>query len=179
MHKINSLLFGVTFLTSFLSNLTIGLNIQQPSPSAIAQTNNPKMQPLEVMDENTKFTLLAPQGAKVMKGSWGNIKIQAGNKFEIELSISDESIFNRNSVAELKKEVRANDVNVLKRVLIETPTSILYESNVISTSPEFHLYVYKELDKTRLICENSKSQIFSQSEAELMWKSCNSVAKKS
>ncbi|MBK1986551.1 hypothetical protein A0J48_003150 [Sphaerospermopsis aphanizomenoides BCCUSP55] len=86
--KITSLLFTATFLASFLSNLGMGINSKQLISSAIAQTNNSQssqMQPLEFTDENIKFTLLAPQGAKVIKESWGTIKIQAGNNFTIEL----------------------------------------------------------------------------------------------
>lgn len=173
MKKITTLLFTAMVCTSVV------LSVE--NPSTVAQTNNVKnsqMHLLEFTDEDRKFTLLAPPGAKVIKESWGGIKIQAGERFNIELSISDETIYNRDSLAAVKKEIRNNDVNILKRVITETPTSILFESAFISTQPEFHLYVYKELDDRRLICENAKGTAFSESEAMLMWQSCNSIDKK-
>lgn len=125
--------------------------------------------------DNIKLSLLAPKGAKLIKNSWGTVAIKSSNNsFQIELATTT----NKNVISEIKQGITSNDINIFKRYLINTPDSILYESNPGMNISEFHIYHYKNLGNIAVTCENVKGDSFSESEARLMLKSCQSINKK-
>lgn len=168
MKTINLFLLAITCLASCFSNPA-----NQLISSAVAQTDNSNLQLLELSVENTKLTLLAPKGAKVIKTSWGSIQVKSGKSFHIELATTT----SQDVLAEVRQEIKSNDLNILKRFLIDTPDSILYESSPGMNLSDFHLYTYKNLGDIALTCENFKGAFFSESESRLMLKSCQSIAK--
>lgn len=167
MKKIHLSIIAVTCLASCL---LLSSTNKLTSASAVSQTN---LRPLEFFIEKTKVTLLAPKGARVKKNSWGGVEIKLGKSFQIELSTTTE----KNILAEVKKEITSNDVNIFKRFLIEDTNSLLYESSPGMNILEFHIYHYKNLGNIAITCENVKGNSFSESQARLMLNSCQSIKK--
>jgi len=75
-----------------------------------------------------------------------------------------------------KKDIKANDVNVLKKFHIETADELLYESAVMG--PEFHLVANVKMGDDIYSCEDVKGPTFTKADAEAMLKACHSLAKK-
>ncbi len=171
MNKFNIAILALVSLASCLSNPVNHLT----SASALAQTNNSRLQRLNLSLENTKLTLLAPKGSKIIESplAWGTIEIKSGNgkNFHLELQITT----NQNIITEVKKFIQDNDVNILKRFLIDSPDSLLYESSPGMNILEYNLYTYKNLGNIAITCENAKGNLFSESEARLMLESCRSI----
>lgn len=159
MKRINLLVFAAAFLVNL---------------SAIAQINTPAMQLLQFDDEGNTFTLMAPKGAKVKKHSWGSIEITSGKKFQLDIWVSSF----RTNIAEVKKSHEENDINKLKKYLIDTPKGILYQSDLWGET-QFHLYTYKDIGELTVKCEDLKDgTAYSEQQARVMFAACESIQKK-
>lgn len=116
------------------------------------------------------WSVQAPEGATA-KESFGAAQITAGTGFDYEIRTD------KGDVAAYKKESDANDINKVKRYLVDTPDALLYESEVMGQT-EFHFYGNVTVGDKSFNCEDVKGPRHSQADAEAMWKSCQSLAKK-
>ncbi|MEZ4403880.1 MAG: hypothetical protein R3B06_27905 [Kofleriaceae bacterium] len=132
-----------------------------------------KMVPLDlaaVGEEWAGWSVMAPEGATV-KESFGNAQISMGGSFQVDLGKGEAD------VASFKKEVDGNDVNKVKRYLVDQPDAILYESEVMGQT-EFHLFGAVKVGEDTFSCEDVKGPPHTQAEVETMWKICQSITKK-
>lgn len=139
-----------------------------PPPAAAA-----KLVPLDlsaVGEDWTGWSVEAPEGATV-KESFGAAEIILGDGFQLDLRID------KADVAAYKKETEANDLNKLKGYVLDQPDAILYESEVMNRT-EFHLYAGVKSGDVDFTCEDVKGPLHSKADVELMWKTCQSIAKK-
>jgi hypothetical protein len=132
-----------------------------------------KMAPLDlsgVGDDWKGWSVDAPEGATV-KESFGAAEIVASDTWQLDLRLD------KADVAGFKKDVEGNDVNKVKRFLLDTPEVILYESEVMGQN-EFHLYGAVKSGDVDVTCEDVKGPRHMQAEVEAMWKTCQSIVKK-
>lgn len=132
-----------------------------------------KLAPLDlsaVGEDWAGYTVMAPEGATV-KESFGAAEIVAGAAFNLDIRTG------KGDVAAFKKEVEANDMNKVKRFVVDSPEAILYESEVMGQN-EFHFYGNVKVGDKELNCEDVKGPRHMQADAEAMWKACQSLAKK-
>lgn len=141
-----------------------------PPPPPAAEV---KLVPLDLsaVGEDWKgWSVDAPEGATV-KESFGNAEIILGEGFQLDINR------NKADVAAIKKESAANDINKVKGYVLDQPDVLLYESEVMGQT-EFHLYGGVKSGDVDFTCEDVKGPRHSKADAELMWKTCQSIAKK-
>lgn len=141
---------------------------QAPPPAAAA-----KLVPVDlsvVGEDWAGWTVQAPEGATA-KESFGAANITDGKSFNLEIR------GDKGDIAAYKKESDANDINKVKRYLVDTPDALLYESEVMGQN-EFHFYGNVTVGDKTFNCEDIKGPRHMQADAEAMWKSCQSLAKK-
>lgn len=144
-----------------------------PAPAPAPPTPAVAMAPLDltaVGEDWAGWTVSAPQGATV-KESFGAAQITSGSNFNLDIRPD------KGDVAAFKKEVEGNDMNKVKRFVVDTPEVILYESEVMGQN-EFHLYGNVTVGDKTFNCEDVKGPRHMQADAEAMWKTCQSLAKK-
>jgi hypothetical protein len=117
------------------------------------------------------WTIMAPEGATA-KEDFGAALIEAGESFHLNIRIG------KGDVAATKKEIEGNEVNKVKRFVVDTPDALLDESEVMPGKTEFHLYGNVKVGDAEFNCEDVKGPRHTQADAEAMWKACQSLAKK-
>jgi hypothetical protein len=75
-------------------------------------------------------TIKAPKGARLDTQFLPQVILGDGQEFAIEITEGAADMTKR------KAEIKANDINVLKRYVLDTPEAIIYESSVMGS--EFH-----------------------------------------
>jgi hypothetical protein len=141
-----------------------------PPPPPAAEI---KLVPLDlspVGDDWKGWSVDAPEGATV-KESFGAAEIVLGEGFQLDIRLA------KADVAGAKKESEANDVNKVKGYVLDQPDVMLFESEVMGQT-EFHLYGGVKSGEVDFTCEDVKGPRHSKADAELMWKTCQSIAKK-
>jgi hypothetical protein len=76
----------------------------------------------------------APAGVKAVE-QYGSVKISNGAKFQMELN----SVYDY-SIAAAKKEIEANDINKLKKYVVDEPNGIIYQSEVMGQIQYHFMY---------------------------------------
>ncbi len=76
----------------------------------------------------------APEGVKAVE-QYGSVKISNGAKFQMELN----SVYDY-SIAAAKKEIEANDINKLKKYIIDEPNGIIYQTEVMGQIQYHFMY---------------------------------------
>jgi hypothetical protein len=76
----------------------------------------------------------APAGVKA-KEEFGAVKISNGSKFQMELS----TVYDY-SIDAAKKEIAANDINKLKKYILEEPNGIIYQTEVMGQTQYHFMY---------------------------------------
>lgn len=76
----------------------------------------------------------APTGVKAVE-QYGSVKISNGAKFQVELN----SVYDY-SIAAAKKEIEANDINKLKKYVVDEPNGIIYQSEVMGQIQYHFMY---------------------------------------
>jgi hypothetical protein len=99
-------------------------------------------------DDFKKLTVQAPEGATA-KESFGSVEITQGDGFGLQISKD------AGNLADLKKEITANDVNKLKRFVSETATEQVYETEVMGKT-QFHFNANVKVGDKEYRCENTK-----------------------
>jgi hypothetical protein len=116
------------------------------------------------------WSVQAPEGATA-KESFGAANVTDGKSFNLEIR------GDKGDIAAYKKESDANDINKVKRYLVDTPEALVYESEVMGQN-EFHFYGNVTVGDKTFNCEDIKGPRHMQADVEAMWKSCQSLAKK-
>ena len=145
----------------------------KPAEPAAKPAAEVKLVPLDLsaVGEDWKgWSVNAPEGATV-KESFGAAEIVLGDGFQLDITL------NKADVAAYKKESEANDLNKVTGYVVDQPDAILYQSEVMGRT-EFHLYGSVKVGEVDFTCEDVKGPTHSKADAELMWKTCQSLAKK-
>lgn len=116
------------------------------------------------------WSVMAPEGVTA-KESFGAAQLSNGTTFNLDIRTD------KGDVAAFKKEVGENDVNKVKQFVVDTADALLYESEVMGQN-EFHLYGNVTVGDKTFNCEDVKGPRHMQADAEAMWKTCTSLAKK-
>jgi hypothetical protein len=136
-----------------------------PPPAKLAAVD------LAVVGEDwAGWSVQAPEGVTA-KESFGAAQVSNGANFNLEIRTD------KGDVASYKKETDANDINKVKRYLVDTPDALLYESEVMGQT-EFHFYGNVTVGDKSFNCEDVKGPRHAQADAEAMWTACQSLAKK-
>ncbi len=115
------------------------------------------------------WKLQAPEGATA-KEDFGALAVKAGDGFQLEVNSGAVDMAAR------KKEIAANDVNKLKRYVVEAPDTVIYESEVMDKS-EFHFLAAIKIGGEDWSCENAKGPIYTQAQIQAMVDACKSIHK--
>jgi hypothetical protein len=143
-------------------------------PAAESKAPPPKQVKLVATDlspAGIEATMQAPEGATV-KEAFGSAEVAtADNSFHLEIGTD------KADMAARKAEIDGNDINKLKRYVIDEPDGILYESVVMGKS-EFHLLVNAEGGESGFECQDSKGPSYTEAQAQAMFKACKTLAPK-
>jgi hypothetical protein len=117
------------------------------------------------------YTIQAPEGATVAE-SFGAGEVKSGDHFQLEIRAD------KVDIAARKTESDANDINKVKRYLVNTPDALVLESEVMKGRPEFHFVGNVSAGGKDFNCENIKGPTYTQADVEAMWAACQTIAKK-
>jgi hypothetical protein len=126
-----------------------------------------KLAPLSLEDAEIDATLQAPEGAKAAD-EFGAVVVSAGESFQLQVNGG------ATDLAARKQEIEANTVNKLKAFVTDTPTELVYETEVMG-KPEFHFVANVELDGAKYNCEDKKGQAFTRADVDAMLAACKSL----
>ncbi|MBN8703012.1 MAG: hypothetical protein J0M08_08100 [Bacteroidetes bacterium] len=110
--------------------------------------------------------------AEIVQQSWGATEIKIGQGFQLSI------IEDAGDISLAKSDVAGNDVNKLKKYLIDEPTTILYESSIIENQSEYHLYAIIKTGEKSFVVEDIKGDAFSEKEIRTMLESAKSITAK-
>ena len=126
---------------------------------------------LSTIDSTLKLIVMAPGGAAA-RDDYGAIEIAKEPDFQMEISEEEEV-----DLLARKKEIEANGVNKLKKYHVDTPDTLLYETEIMGKS-EFHFIATVTVGETLLLCEDQKGPVFSQAAVTRMLAACRSAREK-
>jgi hypothetical protein len=126
-----------------------------------------KLAKLSLEEAEIEATLEAPEGAKAAD-EFGAVVVSAGESFQLQVNGS------ATDLAARKKEIEGNTVNKLKAFVTDTPTELVYETEVMG-KPEFHFVANVELDGAKYHCEDKKGQAFTKADVDAMLAACKSL----
>lgn len=126
-----------------------------------------KLASLSLEDAGLDATLQAPEGAKAAE-EFGAYVVSAGEAFQLQISTGEADLAAR------KTEIEGNTVNKLKAFVTESPTELLYETEV-SGKPEFHFVANVVIDDAKYNCEDKKGQPFTRADVDAMLAACKSL----
>jgi hypothetical protein len=126
-----------------------------------------KLATLSLEDASIDATVEAPEGAKAAD-EFGAVVVSAGESFQLQINSSATDLVAR------KKEIEGNPVNKLKAFVTDTPTELVYETEVMG-KPEFHFVANVELDGAKYNCEDKKGQAFTKADVDAMLAACKSL----
>lgn len=116
------------------------------------------------------LSIMAPEGATA-KESFGAGEVKAGDHFQLEIHSG------KADLAARKKESDENDINKVKRYLVESADALVMETELMG-KPEFHFVGNVKAGDKEFYCENVKGPVYTQADVEAMWKACQSITKK-
>jgi hypothetical protein len=93
--------------------------------------------------------------------SWGGYEIKVGKEFQIAVEEG------AGDIEMVKSDNAGNDVNKLKRYLVDEPTTLVWESGVADLS-EFHFYHIIKIGNRSFVIQDIKGEPFSQKAIEKM-----------
>jgi hypothetical protein len=112
------------------------------------------------------LTIKVPSGASITQNAAGAIEIKArGFMLQIAEGTGDLNM--------LKKDLKNDDVNKLKRVIVDEKNALLYESQI--TTPEFHFMYVLTKPGTVYEVQDIRGYTFTESDAELMLKASKTI----
>ncbi len=103
--------------------------------------------------------------------SSGEYLIKVGNGFQISV------LENNGDIAQRKADITNDDVNKLKKYLIDDATTLLWESGIADQS-EFHFYHVGKVGDRTYVFEDVKGEPFSQLSIEKMLDACKQAKEK-
>ena len=114
------------------------------------------------------MTIQAPEGS-VAAESFGSCSVKAGAKYELEIGTEAD-------LANVKKEAQANDVQKLKRFVVDSPELVLIESEAMGKT-FFFVRAAPKVGGATFRCD-SASMHQDEAEAQTLAAACKSLAKK-
>ena len=124
-----------------------------------------------------QFSLFVPDtvAAKlvVVEQSWGALEVSVGKSFHVSITEDPGDMELR------KNDIKANDVNIFKSFIIDEPTSILWESEIVK--PEYHFYSIKKVGANNYVFEDVMSadgEPFSKDAVQKMFDSAKNIVEK-
>lgn len=139
----------------------------KPAPVVLTGATLPSLAPLALSSSGFPRHVSAPAGAVPKVGFGGVLNIKAGDGFQLEVRKGPVDLVKR------RTEIKGNNLNKLKRFLVDSPEVLIYETEVVI--PEFHFVANVKVGSQLYYCEDNKS-LFRQSDVELMLKACQSLA---
>lgn len=143
-----------------------------PAAAPAAAAPAAKLVELDASPAGERFKgwkLQAPEGASA-KEDFGALAVKAGDGFQLEVNSGAVDMAAR------KKEIASNDVNKLKRYVVEAPDTLIYESEVMDRS-EFHFVSAIKIGAEDWSCENAKGPTYTQAQIQAMVDACKSIHK--
>ena len=104
----------------------------------------------------------APAGVKAVE-QYGSVKISNGAKFQVELN----SVYDY-SVATAKKEIEANDINKLKKYVVDEPNGIIYQSEVMGQI-QYHFMFFIIGEEESFYFQNVKGPTYDLESTKVMY----------
>ena len=104
----------------------------------------------------------APAGVKAVE-DYGSLKISDGAKFQVELN----TVLSYN-LAAAKKEIEANDINVLKKYVVDEPNGIIYQSEVMGQI-QYHFKYFLIGEEDSFYFQNVKGPTYSLESTKIMY----------
>lgn len=100
--------------------------------------------------------------------SWGGYEIKVGKDFQISVEEGN------GDIEMVKSDNAGNDVNKLKRYLVEEPTTLVWESGVGDLS-EFHFYHVMKVGDRSYVIQDIKGEPFTQPAIEKMLEAAKQI----
>lgn len=133
--------------------------------SGVQNTDIPQgMMPLDLTQYGYAVSINVPDAAtgplEVVAQSWGTVEIKVGKMFQ--LSVKD----GQGDIALKKRDIAGNDVNKFKRYVVDEPSALLWESQIMES--EFHFYTVVKAGNASYEVEDIAGEIFSETQATKM-----------
>ncbi len=103
--------------------------------------------------------------------SSGEYLIKVGNGFQVSV------LENNGDIAQRKADITNDDVNKLKKYVIDDATTLMWESGIADQS-EFHFYHVAKVGERTYVFEDIKGEPFSQATVEKMLDACKQAKEK-
>ena len=104
----------------------------------------------------------APAAVKAVE-QYGSVKISNGAKFQMELN----SVYDY-SVAAAKKEIEANDINKLKKYVVDEPNGIIYQTEVMGQI-QYHFMYFLIGEEESFYFQNVKGPTYDLESTKVMY----------
>ena len=132
------------------------------------------MQVLNLSRYGKPFSIFVPDTTKIhlviTEQSSGALEISAGNNYGI--SINEQHA----DLGLLRSDLKADDVNKLKSMIVDEPEAIMWESEIVQ--PEFHFFINKKINNADYSFEDIKSteaEPFKKEATQRMFDACKNV----
>lgn len=132
------------------------------------------MQAIDLSKYGKSFLIFVPDTMLVKlfieEKANGSLEIKSGKLFAISISESNQDV-------SLKKEdIKMDEVNKLKEIIIETPDALVWGSEI--TQPEFHFLINKKINNSEYSFEDAyatEAQTYTKEEIMRMFESCKNI----
>src|ERR1700741_1278719 len=135
-------------------------------------TPPPGMRYLDISSTGMNLNVLIPDDKAgvldTVMQSWGGYEIKVGKEFQVSIEEG------AGDVEMVKSDNAGNDVNKLKRYLVEEPTTLVWESGVADLS-EFHFYCVLKVGARSYVIQDIKGEPFSQKAIESMLEAAKQI----
>jgi hypothetical protein len=102
----------------------------------------------------------------------GTVKIKVGKNFQLFLYEG------AGDIALTKSDIAGDEVKKLQKYVIDEPATILYESQIPNSDPEFHLYTIVKAGEKSYVVEDIKEEILGEEAAKKILESAKSLKPK-
>ena len=133
------------------------------------------MRYLDISKTGMNLYVLTPDSAAgvldTIAQSSGEYLIKVGNNFQVSV------LENAGDIAQRKADITNDDVNKLKKYVIDDATTLLWESGIADMS-EFHFYHIAKVGDRTYVFEDIKGDPFTQEAAQKMLDACKQAKEK-
>lgn len=112
--------------------------------------------------EDFNLITKAPAGLKAVE-KYGSVTVSDGKNFQMEIHVS----YGYN-LAEAKKSIESNDINKLKKYIIDETNGILYQTEVMGQT-QYHFVYFLNGGETTYYFENVKGPTYTLEAAKTMY----------
>jgi hypothetical protein len=105
--------------------------------------------------------------------TYGDLTLEMGKTFNLNLTPLNTTI------ADIKKDISANDVNKFKKYITEEDNTLMYESEIVA--PEYHFYHITTIGNEKWLISdkiNTEGTPYSEKEVQLMLECAKSIQSK-